>query len=45
LLCARMHPVKYLLQSASLLSKQECGASDVNKFYGMTGPNPLRDLP
>jgi siderophore synthetase component len=44
LLCARMHPVKYLLQSASLLSKQECGASDVNKFYGMTGPNPLRDL-
>jgi siderophore synthetase component len=45
LLCARLHPVKYLLQSASLLSKQECGASDVNKFYGMTGPNPLRDLP
>jgi siderophore synthetase component len=45
LLYARMHPVKYLLQSASLLSKQECGASDVNKFYGMTGPNPLRDLP
>jgi len=44
LLYARMHPVKYLLQSASLLSKQECGASDVNKFYGMTGPNPLRDL-
>ncbi|MDZ4051540.1 MAG: IucA/IucC family protein [Limnobacter sp.] len=44
LLCARMHPVKYLLQSASLLSKQECGACDVNKFYGMTGPNPLRDL-
>lgn len=44
LLYARMHPVKYLLKSASLLSKQECGASDVNKFYGMTGPNPLRDL-
>lgn len=45
LLYSRMHPVKYLLQSASLLSKQECGARDVNKFYGMTGPNPLRDLP
>jgi len=45
LLYARMHPVKYLLQSASLLSKPECAASDVNKFYGMTGPNPLRDLP
>jgi siderophore synthetase component len=44
LLYSRMHPVKYLLQSASLLSKQECGARDVNKFYGMTGPNPLRDL-
>lgn len=44
LLHARMHPVKYLLKSASLLSKQDCGASDVNKYYGLTGPNPLRDL-
>ncbi|HEX4918255.1 MAG TPA: IucA/IucC family protein [Limnobacter sp.] len=44
LLYDRQHPVKYLLQSASLMSKSKSGATDVNKFYGLTGPNPLRDL-
>ncbi|WP_392439295.1 IucA/IucC family protein [Edwardsiella piscicida] len=35
-------PVKYLLQSGSLLSKQASGAADINKFYGHSGPNFLR---
>ncbi|GAA3549111.1 IucA/IucC family protein [Zobellella aerophila] len=34
--------VKYLLQSGSLLSKQHSGAADINKFYGLSGPNFLR---
>ncbi|GHA03587.1 IucA/IucC family protein [Oceanisphaera arctica] len=34
--------VKYLLQSGSLLSKQGSGAADINKFYGLSGPNFLR---
>ena len=34
-------PVKYLLQSGSLLSKEASGAADINKFYGHTGPNFL----
>ncbi|QKJ87619.1 Short-chain isoprenyl diphosphate synthase [Paramixta manurensis] len=34
-------PVKYLLLSGSLLSKQASGAADINKFYGQTGPNFL----
>ena len=34
-------PVKYLLQSGSLLSKQASGAADINKFYGQSGPNFL----
>ncbi|WP_192458865.1 IucA/IucC family protein [Musicola keenii] len=35
-------PVKYLLQSGSLLSKQASGAADINKYYGYSGPNFLR---
>lgn len=35
-------PVKYLLQSGSLLSKRASGAADINKFYGHSGPNFLR---
>ncbi|WMC09957.1 IucA/IucC family protein [Oceanimonas pelagia] len=35
--------VKYLLQSGSLLSKARSGAADINKFYGHTGPNFLRE--
>ncbi|MCL1125421.1 IucA/IucC family protein [Shewanella surugensis] len=34
-------PVKYLLSSGSLLSKAKSGATDVNKFYGLTAPNFL----
>ncbi|WP_051208007.1 IucA/IucC family protein [Saccharospirillum impatiens] len=34
------HPVKYLLLSGSLLSKDESGATDINKYYGYTSPNP-----
>lgn len=34
--------VKYLLTAASLKPKAATGASDVNKFYGKTGPNFLR---
>lgn len=36
-------PVKYLLSAGSLLSKQATGASDINKFYGDSGPNFMRD--
>ena len=32
-------PVKYLLSAGSLLSKRVTGASDINKFYGDSGPN------
>ncbi|MDF7662809.1 IucA/IucC family protein [Erwiniaceae bacterium L1_54_6] len=35
-------PVKYLLLSGSLLSKQTSGAADINKFYGQSGPNFLQ---
>lgn len=35
-------PVKYLLLSGSLLSKQASGAADINKFYGQSGPNFLQ---
>jgi len=31
--------VKYLLSAGSLLSKRVTGASDINKFYGDSGPN------
>lgn len=33
---------KYLLSSGSLLSKQTSGATDINKFYGKTAPNFLK---
>ncbi|UPG83996.1 IucA/IucC family siderophore biosynthesis protein [Luteibacter aegosomatis] len=36
-------PVKYLLSAGSLLSKQATGATDINKFYGDSGPNFMRD--
>jgi len=35
-------PVKYLLSAGSLLSKRVTGASDINKFYGDSGPNFMR---
>lgn len=35
-------PLKYLLRAASLESKANTGAADVNKFYGETAPNFLR---
>ncbi|AVQ07940.1 TPA: IucA/IucC family siderophore biosynthesis protein [Xanthomonas vasicola pv. zeae] len=34
-------PVKYLLSAGSLLSKQLTGATDINKFYGDSAPNPF----
>ncbi|MEE3645191.1 MULTISPECIES: IucA/IucC family protein [unclassified Brenneria] len=37
-------PVKYLLLSGSLLSKQASGAADINKYYGQSGPNFLRQV-
>lgn len=39
LLQAPWLPVKYLLSAGSLLSKRLTGASDINKFYGDSGPN------
>jgi len=39
LLQAPWLPVKYLLSSGSLLSKRITGATDINKFYGDSGPN------
>ena len=39
LLGAAWLPVKYLLSAGSLLSKRQTGASDINKFYGDSGPN------
>ena len=41
LLAAERLPVKYLLSAGSLLSKQATGATDINKFYGDSGPNFL----
>lgn len=35
--------VKYLLTAASLKPKSATGATDVNKFYGKSGPNFLRE--
>ncbi|ECC6918448.1 hypothetical protein DAE56_06415 [Salmonella enterica] len=35
-------PVKYLLLSGSLLSKETSGVVDINKYYGQSGPNFLR---
>ncbi|CAH1234374.1 Vibrioferrin amide bond forming protein PvsB [Vibrio harveyi] len=32
---------KYLLSSGSLLSKEASGASDINKYYGLSAPNFL----
>lgn len=42
LLEAERLPLKYLLRAASLESKTQTGAADVNKFYGLTAPNFLR---
>lgn len=42
LFSAKTQPVKYLLLSGSLLSKQASGAADINKFYGQSGPNFLQ---
>lgn len=42
LLEAERLPLKYLLRAASLESKDQTGAADVNKFYGLTAPNFLR---
>ncbi|WP_375772868.1 hypothetical protein NR798_18925 [Archangium gephyra] len=42
LLESERHPVKYLLTAATLRPKSLTGAADINKFYGLTGPNPLR---
>lgn len=39
LLQASWLPVKYLLSAGSLLSKHVTGATDINKFYGDSGPN------
>lgn len=41
LFASATQPVKYLLLSGSLLSKQASGAADINKFYGQSGPNFL----
>jgi siderophore synthetase component len=35
--------IKYLLTAASLKPKAATGATDVNKFYGKTGPNFLKE--
>jgi len=43
LLAAPRLPVKYLLSAGSLLSKQLTGATDINKFYGNSAPNPFGD--
>ena len=43
LLAAERLPVKYLLSAGSLLSKQATGATDINKYYGDSGPNFLLD--
>lgn len=33
--------IKYLLSAGSLLSKEQSGATDINKFYGKSAPNTL----
>ena len=38
------HFVKYLLLSGSLLSKEDSGATDINKYYGLSSPNPWAKL-
>ncbi|MBZ2849779.1 IucA/IucC family siderophore biosynthesis protein, partial [Xanthomonas perforans] len=43
LLAAPRLPVKYLLSAGSLLSKHVTGATDINKFYGDSAPNPFGD--
>ncbi|MCW0397911.1 hypothetical protein NB688_000053 [Xanthomonas sacchari] len=43
LLDAPTLPVKYLLSAGSLLGKQITGAADINKFYGDSAPNLLRE--
>ena len=35
--------VKYLLTAGSLLSKKQSGAEDINKYYGLTAPNFLKE--
>lgn len=42
LLVAERLPAKHLLAAASLLDKRSSGAADVNKHYGLTAPNFLR---
>ncbi|MDC0661663.1 IucA/IucC family protein [Marinobacter sp. SS21] len=42
LLQAERLPAKYLLRAGSLESKASTGAADINKFYGETAPNFLR---
>ncbi len=42
LLEAERLPAKYLLRAGSLESKASTGAADINKFYGETAPNFLR---
>lgn len=44
LLEAEFHYLKLLLTAATLQSKQNTGATDVNKYYGKTAPNGLRQL-
>jgi len=34
--------IKYLLYAGSLLSKEQSGATDINKFYGKSAPNTLK---
>ena len=34
--------IKYLLSAGSLLSKEQSGATDINKFYGKSAPNTLK---
>lgn len=36
-------PVKYLLSAGSLFSKQQSGAADINKYYGYSAANFLRN--
>ncbi len=35
------HYAKYLLSAASLMSKQQSQAADINKYYGLSAPNPF----
>ncbi len=38
---APLQPVKYLLLSGSLMNKSTTGVADINKYYGLSGPNFL----